>query len=52
LEFDPDVWAKVGQLIVREIEESSIPVPESKKKREFDWSISRNLPARHSARRP
>jgi hypothetical protein len=31
LEFDPDVWAKVGQLIVHEIEENSIPMPETKR---------------------
>ena len=31
LEFDPDVWAKVGQLIVHEIEENSIPMPENQK---------------------
>ncbi len=31
LEFDPDVWAKVGQLIVHEIEESSTRMPESQK---------------------
>jgi hypothetical protein len=29
LEFDPEVWAQVGQLIVHEIEESSTPTPES-----------------------
>ena len=32
LEFDPDVWAKVGQLIVHEIEERSTPTPESQKR--------------------
>ena len=31
LEFDPDVWAKVGQLVVHEIEENSIPMPKNQK---------------------
>jgi hypothetical protein len=31
LEFDPDVWAKVSQLIVHEIEEPSTRTPESQK---------------------
>ena len=52
LEFDPDVWAKVGQLIVHEIEESSTRTPESQKDRQIDCQSPRASAARHSAHRP
>ncbi len=51
LEFDPDVWAKVGQLIVHEIEESSKQTSENQKDREFDCQSLRASAARHSAHR-
>jgi hypothetical protein len=52
LEFDPDVWAKVGQLIVHEIEESSIPTPGSHKSGILIGEPRATSPARHSAHRP
>ena len=52
LEFDPDVWAKVGQLIVHEIEESSTRTPESKTIGSLICQSPGTSPARHSARRP
>jgi hypothetical protein len=52
LEFDPDVWAKVGQLIVHEIEERSTETSESQKDQEFDCQSPRASATRHSAHRP
>ena len=52
LEFDPDVWAKVGQLIVHEIEESLIPTPGCHKSGILICEPRGTSPARHSAHRP
>ena len=52
LEFDPGVWAKVGQLIVHEIEENSIPMSENQKSGSLICQPPGTSPARHSARRP
>jgi hypothetical protein len=52
LEFDPEVWAKVGQLIVHEIETSSIPTPESRKSVALICQSPGTSPAPHSAHQP
>jgi hypothetical protein len=52
LEFDPDVWAKVGQLIVHEIEERSTQTSESQKDREFDCQSPGASAGRRSAHHP